>query len=205
MRPDHQGASQLSQTGNDSISIGSMVGSLRAASFSRLLAANLPGLAPQDVKVAEMASTGDLPHLNVDLLADGVPAPVALLAAQIAQVDGVVIVTPEYNWSFPGVLKNALDWMSRMKPLPLQGKPVMVITNSPGLLGGARTHEPLRQVLHSLDCRVMVKPEIQVTQVAGKVDAAAGTIKDAATAAFLAERMAEFAAFIRAGRTASAS
>lgn len=179
------------------LTLGTLTGSLRAGANSRLLARCLPPLAPEGVRIIDLPSVGELPHFDQDLMAESIPAPVARLGAAAAGVDGLILVSPEYNWSIPGVLKNALDWLSRLKPLPLAGKPVLIVTSSPGLLGGARAHAPMRNILHSMDCRILARPEIQIAQVAGKLDAGSATVSDPQTSDFLKERLADFARFTR--------
>lgn len=176
---------------------GTLAGSLRQASYSRLLARCLPALAPAGIRIGELGSVGDLPHFDQDLMAEAVPRPAADLAAQIAELDGLILVSPEYNWSIPGVLKNALDWLSRLDPMPLGDLPVLIVTCSPGLLGGARAHPPIRNVLHALDCRILARPEIQISRIAGKLDPASVTVSDPDTAEFLRQRLADFAHFAR--------
>lgn len=156
-------------------------GSLRQASFTRAIAETLDELAPDDVAVEVLASLGNFPLYSQDLQEQGIPAAVEETAAAVGNADAVVIVTPEYNHSIPGVLKNALDWLSRLSSRPLEHKPVAIQSASPGLLGGARAQEHLRQVLVAIDAQVLNKPEIVVMQVAGKVDVSAGIIRDIET------------------------
>lgn len=177
--------------------IGILEGSLRKASLSRAVARSAAGLAPHGVGVTILPSVESLPHFNQDILDEGIPASVAELAAAISAVDALLIVTPEYNWSIPGALKNAIDWLSRLDPLPLAAKPVAIWTVSPGLLGGARVHESLRQTLHSQDMRIMAKPEIQIGGAKGKVDVEAGAITHEDTAVFLSKHLAAFDAFCK--------
>ncbi len=92
---------------------------------------------------------------------EGMPASVTAFAHAIAVVDAILIVTPEYNWSVPGTLKNAIDWISRLRPNPLEDKPVAIWSVNPGKLGGARLHESMRQILHSQGMLIMAKPEVQ--------------------------------------------
>lgn len=179
--------------------IGMLVGSLRVGANSAALARALPGLAPEACRLDILPSVGALPHFDQDILdGEGAPEAVTQLAEAVAALDGLILVTPEYNWSIPGALKNALDWLSRLRPMPLAGKPVLIVSNSPGLLGGARVHPPLREVLHALDCRILARPEIQIARVAGKLDREADRISDPDTAEFIAARLAAFAAFIAA-------
>ncbi|MDP3342202.1 NADPH-dependent FMN reductase [Frigidibacter sp.] len=179
--------------------LGVMLGSLRKASFNAALGRSLATYAPSNTRIDLLPSIGMLPHYNQDILDEGIPEALAQLAEAIRAVDGVIIVSPEYNWSMPGVLKNALDWLSRLNPGPLQDKPVTLFTSSPGLLGGARAHAPIRNVLLALDCKVLVKPEVQISQIKAKLSADTPTITDAATADFVTQRLAAFSDFARRG------
>ncbi|MCO5160189.1 MAG: NAD(P)H-dependent oxidoreductase [Mesorhizobium sp.] len=182
----------------DRLRLGAIAGSLRKKSFSRALTRCLNGLAPLNVTVQELPSIGALPLFNQDILDEGgIPAPLAELTEAIATMQGLIFVSPEYNWSIPGVLKNAIDWISRLNPAPLQDKPVIIFTCSPGLLGGARAHAPLRNVLHSLDCRILARPEVQISQIRTKLSDDMSSIADTATAEFVAQRLAAFSEFAR--------
>jgi chromate reductase len=175
-----------------------LLGSLRKDSFNGALARALPVLAPQGVTVSALGSVGDLPHYDADLQAEGFPPQVIAMAEAIAASDGVIIVTPEYNYSVPGALKNALDWLSRVSPQPFVGKPVAIETASPGVLGGVRAQYHLRQILVFLDAKVLNKPEVMVGGVAGKVGGAPSVLEDPATRDFVAGQLSAFADFIRA-------
>ncbi|OWU83218.1 hypothetical protein ATO6_20085 [Oceanicola sp. 22II-s10i] len=172
-----------------------MVGSLRKAAFSGRLARSLSALAPSDLRVELLPSVGLLPLYDQDILDEEVPQAVTELAGLISKSDAFAIVSPEYNWSIPGVLKNALDWLSRLKPQPLEDKPVILLTCSPGLLGGARAHAPIRNVLHALDTRILARPEVQISGVAQKLEG--DSISDPATADFVTARLKAFNEFIR--------
>lgn len=183
---------------NGDVRLGVLCGSLRKASHSQLLARCLPDHAPVGVTIVQLPTIGALPHFNQDLMTEeGNPASVAKLAATISDLDGMIIVSPEYNWSIPGALKNALDWLSRLEPMPMRNLPVMIVTSSPGLLGGARAHPPIRNILHSLDCRILARPEVQIAQVAKKLDHEQQRISAPETVDFIASRLAAFAAFAR--------
>src|SRR5258708_37124432 len=94
-------------------------GSLRKGSFNRALMNALPGLAPSGMTLAEAPPFRGFPHYDADLQTSaGFPADVAALADAIRAADGVIIVSPEYNWPIPGALKNALDWVSRPTDQP---------------------------------------------------------------------------------------
>ncbi|WP_130835804.1 NADPH-dependent FMN reductase [[Erwinia] mediterraneensis] len=173
-----------------------LTGSLRADSFNRAVAHTLPELAPAGVTIDHLGSPGDFPHYNADVQAEGFPAPVQAMAAAIGDADGLIIVTPEYNYSVPGVLKNALDWLSRVTPQPLAGKPVLIQSASPGNVGGARAQYHLRQILVFFDARVMNKPEAMIGQVNAKVED--NVLVDEVTRTFLQGQLKAFAAFVAA-------
>jgi chromate reductase, NAD(P)H dehydrogenase (quinone) len=175
----------------------SLLGSLRQASYNAAVARALPGLAPEGVDVLALPSIRDIPLYDADVQAAGFPPAVIALAEQIRAADGVVIVTPEYNYSVPGALKNAIDWLSRVPEQPLAGKPVAIQTASMGVIGGARCQYHLRQVLVFLDCQVLNKPEVMIGVVQNKVDAQSGELTDADTRKFVAGQLKSFAEFIR--------
>ena len=179
--------------------LGTIAGSLRKNSYCRVLSQSLQSLAPEHTQIEELPSIGSLPLFNQDILdEDGVPDGVAQLSEALSKVDGLIIVSPEYNWSIPGALKNALDWISRVPATPLQNKPVTIFTCSPGLLGGARAHPPIRNVLHALDCKILARPEVQIAQIAAKISFDPPKITDATTAEFITARIKAFADFTKA-------
>ena len=177
--------------------IGILEGSLRRASLSRALARAASGLMPDGVQALALPNPGTVPLFDQDVLDAGMPDGVAALVAAAREMDALLIVTPEYNWSIPGGLKNAIDWLSRVNPNPLAHKPVAIWSVSPGLLGGARVHESLRQTLHSQDMVIMAKPEVQVAGAKARLDVGAGRITDAETETFLQSHLSTFAAFCR--------
>ncbi|TCZ59686.1 NADPH-dependent FMN reductase [Roseicella aquatilis] len=174
-----------------------LLGSLRKGSYNAAIARALPALAPQGVRISALRSIAEFPHYDADVQATGFPPAVTAMAEAIRAADGVIIVTPEYNYSVPGVLKNALDWLSRLSPQPFAGKPVAIQTASPGMIGGARAQYHLRQSLVFLDAQVLNKPEVMVGQVAGKVSAETLELTDQATRDFIAGQLAAFATFAR--------
>lgn len=101
----------------------------------------------------------------------------------------MIVVTPEYNYSVPGVLKNALDWLSRLPSTPFAGKPVSIMSGSPGPIAGARAQYHLRQVMVFLDAIVFTKPEVMIGAINTKVDINAGTVTDEATHKFIADHL----------------
>lgn len=186
------------------IRLGILEGSLRAASLSRAAARAVPGLAPEGITCISLPNPGTLPLFDQDVMDAGLPDAVADMIEAAQGIDALLIVTPEYNWSVPGGLKNALDWLSRPKVLPLAAKPAAIWSVSPGILGGARLHESLRQVLHSLDMRIMAKPEVQIAGAKARIDVEAGRITDPATEAHLRDHLSAFKAYCAAWTTKAA-
>lgn len=174
-----------------------LLGSLRKGSLNAIVANALPSLAPAGVEVTPLGSVGEFPHYNADIQAEGFPAAVLAMGAAIAAADGVIIVTPEYNYSVPGVLKNALDWLSRLPDSPLSGKPLAIQTVSPGAIGGARAQYHLRQSLVFLNAQVINKPEIMIGQAGSRIDAENGTISDEGTRHFLTAQLEALAELAR--------
>ncbi|HMZ75278.1 MAG TPA: NADPH-dependent FMN reductase [Zoogloea sp.] len=178
------------------LKIVTLLGSLRQGSYNAAIARALPTVAGEDVVVEALPSIRDIPVYDADLQAEGFPPAVIALADAIRAADGVVIVTPEYNYSVPGALKNAIDWLSRVPEQPFAGKPVAIQTASMGILGGARCQYHLRQVLVFLDCHVLNKPEVMIGAVQDKVNAA-GELADTGTLKRLDEQLLAFTKFIR--------
>jgi chromate reductase len=142
-------------------------------------------LAPEGVTV-EIADISRIPMYNDDVRAAGEPAEVAALKAQIRAADAVLLVTPEYNFSIPGVLKNTLDWMSRPPEPPFDGKPVAIMGASPGPVGTARVQYDLRKVLVFMNTFTVNKPEVFIASAPGKFNAE-GELTDETTAKFIKE------------------
>jgi chromate reductase len=173
-----------------------LVGSLRKDSFNAALARALPELAPQGVTVVAGPTVGDLPLYNADVQnKDGFPAGAKAIAEAIAAADGVILVTPEYNHSYTGVLKNAIDWVSRIDPQPFKDKPVAIQSASQGPMGGIRAQLALRQVMVFLRAITFAAPEVIVTFAQAKFEN--GALKDEATRKAVAAQLEAFAAFVR--------
>lgn len=135
-------------------------GALRAASTNRLLLAEARRAFGE---ATHTEASLRLPLYDGDLEdAYGIPAEVQALADQMAAADAVVIASPEYNKSVPGVLKNALDWVSRTKGAPLRGKPVAIISAADGRAGGDRSQFALRLALTPFRPRLLSGPEVLV-------------------------------------------
>jgi chromate reductase len=148
---------------SDRLRVCGLAGSLRKASYNRALLRAAQELAPPDLEIVTFDRLGELPPYNADVEAQGDPEPVAALKEAIGAAAGLLIVTPEYNFGVPGVLKNAIDWASRPpRNSVLSGKPTAVIGASPGMLGTARAQMSLRQSLVFTNTPVMLQPEILV-------------------------------------------
>lgn len=174
-----------------------LLGSLRRDSFNAAVVRTLPELAPPGMSFTALGSVGELPLFNDDILHAGLPAAVTAMADAIRPADGVLIITPEYNYSVPGVLKNAIDWLSRVPEQPLAGKPVLLQTASPSLLGGVRAQYHLRQILVYLNGLVFNTPEVMITGVNKKVDEGTHALHDPDTRALISKQLVAFAAFVR--------
>src|SRR5262249_6875418 len=129
--------------------------------------------------------------------ATGFPAEVNAWADAIRSADGLIIVSPEYNWSIPGGLKNAIDWASRMKEQPFKDKPVALQSAAGGILGGSRMQYHLRQSLTSVDVILFGRPEVIVTFAAQKFDEKTLELKDETAIGMIKQQLAEFEKFIR--------
>jgi chromate reductase len=177
------------------INVLTICGSLRKGSYNRMLMNALPALAPASLGFSEAPSYGGLPLYNFDVQnASGFPAEAEAWAAAIRAADALIVVTPEYNWSVPGPLKNAIDWVSRMKDQPFKGKPVAIQSAATGLLGGGRVQQHLRVCLTGVDAVVFGRPEVLVTFAAQKFDDV-GVIKDEPTRETIKQHLGGFAAF----------
>lgn len=180
------------------LNVVTLLGSLRKGSFNGMVARALPKLAPDGMHISPLPSIADIPLYDADFQQEeGFPHSIEALAAQIREADGVVIVTPEYNYSVPGGLKNAIDWLSRLPDQPLAGKPVLIQTCSMGAIGGARCQYHLRQILVFLDAMVMNKPEFMGGVIQNKVDQKTGDVVDQSTREHLAGQLAAFAKYIQ--------
>lgn len=170
-------------------------GSLRKQSLNRFALLASQKLMPA-VMALEIAEIGELPLYNQDIEVAGMPAAVTRLGQQIAQADGVLIASPEYNFSMTAALKNALDWSSRLKPMPWKDKPVALLSATGGPVGGARNQYELRKVLGCLEALVLMRPEVFMGLADGKFNAQ-GELVDEASAKVLAAQMAAFQAWIQ--------
>jgi chromate reductase, NAD(P)H dehydrogenase (quinone) len=154
-------------------------GSLRAGSYNKAALRTAIELKPPGMTI-ETAEIGSIPLYNEDVRALGFPPTVEKLRAQIAAADGLLFVTPEYNYSMPGVLKNAIDWASRPPDQPFAGKPVAIMGAAAGMAGSARAQYDLRRSCVFLDMHPLNKPEIFIGQAQTKFDASGNLTDDVA-------------------------
>lgn len=160
-------------------------GSLRKASVNTMALRAAQKLAPFGMCI-DIADISSVPMYNGDVHAEGEPASVTALKAQIREADAVLIATPEYNFSVPGVLKNTLDWVSRPPEQPFDGKAVAIMGAAPGPVGTARAQYHLRQMLVFMNSFTLNKPEVFINHCATKFDAT-GELTDETTAQFIGD------------------
>lgn len=158
---------------NDPLHFVAISGSLRKDSYNTKLLRNAVKMIPEGITIEEV-SIADIPLYNGDLdppLAPVRPPVVAAFREVLARADGLVIVSPEYNYSIPGGLKNAIDWASRGEDSPLLHKPVAVMGTTPGMWGTARMQLAFNAVFQFLDMRPVYKPEVLIADAKHKFDA----------------------------------
>ncbi|MGJ7573066.1 NADPH-dependent FMN reductase [Variovorax sp. RB2P76] len=164
-------------------------GSIRRASNCTAVLRSLQPLLPPEVEV-QLVPLDDIPPYNADLDGDTPPEPVARLKRAIAEADGLVLCSPEYNYGMPGVLKNAIDWASRPGfASPLKGKPALVMTASPGTAGGVRAQAQIRDALAATLARPLVRPHVAIASVASRIQD--GRLVDVPTLDFIRVALAE--------------
>jgi chromate reductase len=179
------------------VNVVSVCGSLRKASFNAALQRALPPLAPPGLKITPAPSWAEIPVYSADIQAAGFPAPVTAWANAIRSADGVIIVSPEYNWTIPGGLKNAIDWTSRMKDDPFKDKAVAMQSCAGGLLGGARMQQHLRSSLTAVEAVILIRPEVFVNFSAKKFAEGSLELTDQATKDMVKLQLEAFEKFVR--------
>lgn len=158
-------------------------GSLRANSYNTMLLAEAARIfAPESYTLANL----NLPLFNEDI-ADK-PEAVLKLHADIAAADAVIIATPEYNKNLSGVLKNALDWVSMVRPAVWAGKPVAILSASSGITGGVRAQYSLRHCMTTFNPRILQAPEVMIA-FASKAFDENGHLIDEKSVRFLTRQM----------------
>jgi len=187
----------MTEPTNAPLRILALAGSLRRGSWNRRLLEAARDLAPAGVHL-DVVDLGDLPLYDADLDTEETrPAAVRRLKQRVAEADGVLVATPEYNHSVPGVLQNAIDWISRpaMKS-PLVEKPAAIMGVSTGAFGAARAQQQLKLVLMATLAQVLPHPGVSVGLAAEKFDAE-GRLVHEPTRQFVAAYLAAFEAWIR--------
>lgn len=147
-------------------------GSLRAGSYNTMLLKAAAGLAPEGMKI-EIVPISEIPLYNGDYdlpIATSRPESVERFRAVLAAADGILLVTPEYNHSVPGVLKNAMDWASRGTDSPLSGKPVAMMGASSGSAGTSRAQAAWLPLFQIMNMKYSPQPEVLVSKAQDKFD-----------------------------------
>ena len=175
--------------------VGVIVGSLRKGAYTRMLARALPELTPQSLQLVEIG-IADLPLYNYDLETDSPPPAWTTFRAAVKSTDALLFVTPEFNRSMPGALKNAMDVGSRpWGDSAWAGKPGGVISLTPGALGAMAANHHLRQVLLAVNVAAMPYPEAYIPGAEALFDQS-GRLTSDATRQFLQTFMEAFAAWV---------
>lgn len=171
--------------------IGLICGSLRKNSFNRIIAQSLTDM--YDSVQFRWIEIKDLPLFNEDLEVGGDPEPVTSFKSAIQEVDGIIIVSPEYNSGISGALKNALDWASRPpKSSVLSKKPVGLIGATPGGLGTAFSQMQTRQILEAMQVHILPFQKVLISQVHEKVDSEQKVLTDEKTIRYLQRYLQQF-------------
>ncbi|HSO31086.1 MAG TPA: NADPH-dependent FMN reductase [Labilithrix sp.] len=170
-------------------------GSLRQGSFNTAVLRAAVELAPADMTI-EIGDFREVPLYDDDVRAAGLPPAVEKLRDAIAAADAILIVTPEYNYSVPGGLKNAIDWASRPPNQPFAGKPLAIMGASGGPSGTMRAQYHLRQIAVFLDMHPLNKPEVFVRAAQGLIDGE-GRLTDEPTRKVIADQLVALAAWTR--------
>ena len=168
-----------------------IVGSLRKDSFNRTIFNEYKDLNKDKFEFTE-GIIENMPFYNQDI--EDTPESVIKLADQIIDADGIVFFSPEYNYSVPAVLKNALDWVSRDERNPFENKAATIVGASPSAIGTARMQYHLRQIAVFLNLRMLNKPEVMVGSAHEKIKN--NKLKDESTRKFLVKHGDAFNKFI---------
>lgn len=189
------GGNATAASGSGKVRVVGFAGSLRKGSYNKLLLRAAKELAPADVDL-EIVDLDGIPPFDQDQEKDP-PAIVRSLKSKLRSADAVLFVTPEYNYSVPGVLKNAIDWASRpYGDNSFDGKPAAIMSASIGMLGGARAQYHLRQMMVFLDMHPVNRPEVMLPSAADKFDAE-GKLKDEMARQLIVQLLANLAGFAR--------
>jgi chromate reductase len=177
-----------------SLHIVGIAGSLRNDSYSHAVLNTLSDMLDSNVHFTTL-DIGAFPHYNLDLENQHLPDIVIESRAQVARANALFITVPEYNHGIPGVLKNALDWLSRPVHLScMLNKPVFFASQSTGALGGVRAQYQLRETLSAMLCQLVPLPEIAISQIGDKISY--GRLNHSETCQFIRQQLATFMSVI---------
>lgn len=180
----------------DTIKVFAICGSLRKGSYNRMALKAAAENLPPSMTLDQYDRLAEIPPYNEDIRQQGFPPVIEDLRRRIKAADGLLFVTPEYNYSMSGVLKNAIDWASRPPDQPFAGKPVAIMGASQGVFGTSRAQYHLRQTCVFLDMIPLNKPEVMIPQAQNKFDAQ-GHLTDALSLKFIQDLMVALAAWTR--------
>ena len=169
-------------------------GSLRKSSFNTAALRACAELLPSGMTL-KITSIADIPMFNQDVFDAGLPESAKCFRAEVAAADGLLIASPEYNFSLSAALKNAIDWGSRAPNQVFQEKPMAVLSATQGPLGGPRNQYDLRRIMTQLWCHVLPRPEVFIGAAHTKFDAS-GKLTGESTRKFLSELLVGFKAWI---------
>ena len=178
-----------------SLKVLAFAGSLRKGSYNKLALRAAMELKPADMDL-EVFDLAPIPVYNEDLREQGFPPAVESFRDKIRKADALLIVTPEYNYSMPGVLKNAIDWASRPPDQPFNDKPAAIMGASGSVLGTARAQYDLRRSCVFLNMHLVNKPEVMIAMAGTKFDSS-GRFTDETGRKLIAELLVNLAAWMR--------
>jgi chromate reductase, NAD(P)H dehydrogenase (quinone) len=193
----------MAAAGSGHVRLLGLSGSLRADSYNtavlRTLSERLSGATSLHVSPLD-----PIPPYNADCDGDRSPASVRALRVAVYEADGLVLCSPEYNYGMSGVLKNAIDWISRpaLRSV-LKNKPTLLMSCSPAYTGGARAHAQMRETLSACLARVIARPQVVINYAGEKI--IGGRLADSATLAFIDEALRDLTAEILGLRRLAAS
>jgi chromate reductase, NAD(P)H dehydrogenase (quinone) len=179
----------------DSMEILGICGSLRKKSYNLAALRAAAEVMPSGMKLT-IRRFDDVPLYNADVQDIGFPAPVIAMSEAMKKADGLLFASPEYSYSVPGVLKNLLDWLSRLPEPPFKHKPVALLSATGGPLGGSRSQYELRKILGGMEALVLLRPEVFISMNESRFDRE-GRLIDENTRKILATQMTAFEAWIR--------
>ncbi len=164
-------------------------GSLRQASYNTAALMAAQAMVPDGVTIT-LADLSSIPIYNDDDRIKGQPASVSALAKRISEADAVMIATPEYNYSVPGMLKNVIDWLSKVPEQPFKDKPMAILGASMGTFGTARAQYDLRKMFVFLDAHILNQPEVMIGSAQTRFDSEGQLIDEATKKLMLSQIIA---------------